>query len=163
VIIGHSDKPDESIILDDAAKTYTINHINQNDLNTGEKIQSAVTKIGEEKMLGFNCVHAMIINKKSIGSSYSSVDTLDLWKSREVPIPTSVKELMDKFESKNNNLIYAPQVDDQLKEMGCEGFMVKLEINTKNSSTQQVLTKVEHRDFAEAMFQIPAGYKEDKN
>ena len=116
-------------------KSYTINHINRDDLNTGQKIQSAVTKIGEEKILDFNCVHARIISTKTIGSSaYSivTVDTLDLWRSKEVPVPASVRDLMDKFESKNKNLIYAPQVDDQLKQMGCEGFMVKQMIHSKN-------------------------------
>lgn len=162
VVIGHSDKPDESVSIDYETKTYTINHFNRDDLNTGEKIQSTVTKVGDEKILGFNCVHARIVSKNSIGSLYSTVDTLDLWRSEEVPILASVRNLMDKFESKSGYLLYSSQVVDQLKQMGCEGFMIKLVMNSRSSSTKEELTKVEHRDLSENMFQIPAGYKEDK-
>jgi Domain of unknown function (DUF4412) len=162
VTIGHSNKPDESIIIDDDAKTYTINHFNTSDFNTGEKVQSTVTKIGEEKIMGFNCVHARVISKKSMGSLYSDMDTIDLWRSEEVPLLASVKELMDKFEAKTGNTMYSTETVNQLKQIGCEGFMVKMTIGTKNSSTKEELTKVEHRDFSVSMFQIPAGYKEDK-
>lgn len=162
VTIGQSDKPNESISIDDAAKTYSINHFTDNDFNTGEKIKSTATKIGEEKILGFNSVHARIISNKSIGSFYSDIDTLDLWRSNDVPLPASVKELMDKFNSKGMAL-YSADVANQLKQMGCEGFMTKLEIHSKNSSTIEVLVKAEHRDLPANMFQVPAGYKEDKD
>lgn len=163
VIIGHSDKPNESISIDDAAKTYSVNHFNDSDFNTGEKVKSTATKIGEEKILGFNSVHARIISNKSIGNFYSDVDTLDLWRSNDVPLLASVKSLMDKFDSRAGMSMYSPDIAAQLKQMGCEGFMTKMEIHSKNSSTTEVLIKAEHRDLPAGMFQIPAGYKEDKN
>ncbi|MFI5186172.1 MAG: DUF4412 domain-containing protein [Chitinophagales bacterium] len=162
VIIGHSDKPNESISIDDAAKTYSVNHFTDSDFNTGEKIKSTATKIGEEKILSFNSVHARIISNKSIGSFYSNIDTLDLWRSNDVPLQASVKELMDKFNSKGMAL-YSADVANQLTQMGCEGFMTKMEIHSKNSSTAEVLVKAEHRDLPASMFQIPPGYKEDKD
>ena len=163
VTIGHSDKPDESIIIDDDAKTFTINHIDQNGFNTGEKIQSTVSKIGEEKIMGFNCVHARVVSKKSIGTLYSDVDTIDLWRSKEVPVLASVKSLMDKLEAKTGNTMYSQDAVNQLKQMGCEGFMVRMTIGSKNSNVKEELTKVEPRDLSANLFQIPAGYKEDKN
>ncbi|HMG67987.1 MAG TPA: DUF4412 domain-containing protein [Chitinophagaceae bacterium] len=163
VIIGHSDKPNESISIDDAAKTYTINHFNDNDFNTGQKIKSTASKIGEEKILGFNSVHARIISNKSIGSFYSDTDTVDLWRSNDVPLVASVKELMDKFDTKTGMALYSADISNQLKQMGCEGFMTKMEIHSKSSSTTEVLIKVAHRDLQAGMFQIPAGYKEDKS
>ena len=162
VIIGHSDKPNESISIDDEAKTYTINHFSDNDFNTGEKIKSTATKIGEEKILGFNSVHARIISNKSIGSLYSDVDTVDLWRSNNVPLQPSVKELIDKFNSKGMAM-YSADVANQLKQMGCEGFMTKMEIHTKGSSTTEILVKAESRDLPASLFQIPAGYTEVKN
>lgn len=163
VIIGHSDKPNESISIDDAAKTYSINHFTDNDFNTGEKIKSTATKIGEEKILGFNSVHARIISNKSIGSFYSDIDTVDLWRSNDVPLQASVKELMDKFDSRSGMALYSADISNQLKQMGCEGFMTKVEIHSKKSSTTELLIKVEHRDLPANMFQIPAGYKEEKS
>lgn len=162
VTIGHSDKPNESISIDDASKTYSFNHFNDNDFNTGMKIESAVTKIGEEKIMGFNCVHARVISKKSMGNLYSDVDTIDFWRSKEVPVISSVQALMDKFEAKRN-ATYSQQAAEQLKQMGCVGFMTKMEIHSKNSSVTEVLVKAEHRNLPASMFQIPAGYKEDKS
>ncbi len=163
IIIAHSNKPDESIIIDDSAKTYSINNINRNGLDTKEKIESTVSKVGEDKILGFNCVHAKIISKNFIGNFYSIVDTVDIWRSNDVPIQSTVKDLMNKFESRTGNYMYSKEVTDQLKQMGCIGFMVKMEIGSKDASTVMQLTKVEHRDLPASMFEIPAGYKEDKD
>ena len=163
ILIGHADKPDETISIDDEKKTYTINHINPADLNTGEKMQSTATKIGEEKISGFNCVHAKIISKKTMGSFYSETDTVDLWKSNEVPMQSNVKELFDQFESRTGNSMYSPEVTEQLRQLGCNGFMVKVQMASKDVSMVMQLTKVERRDFPAGMFQIPAGYTEDKD
>jgi uncharacterized protein DUF4412 len=163
IIIGHSDKPDESISIDDSAKTFSINHINTDELNSGEKTQSTATKIGEEKILGFNCVHAKIISTKKIGNFYSETDTIDLWRSNDVPMQANVKDLFDKFQSRTGNFMYTPETEAQLKAMGCEGFMTKMEMKNKNVSMTMQLTKAEHRNLSADMFQIPAGYTEDKN
>lgn len=163
VLIGHSDKPDESVSINDSAKTYTINQISSADLNTGEKTQSTVTKIGDEKILGFNCVHARVISTKKIGSFYSNIDTFDIWKSNDVPMQSTVKKLMNKFESRTGNFMYEPEVADKLKQMGCEGFMVKLQMKTKNTLMTTELTRVEDRTIPAGMFEIPVGYKEDKS
>ncbi len=163
VIIGHSNKPNESISIDGSAKTYSVNHIDPDDIKTGEKIQSNAEKIGEEKIMGFNCVHVKIVSTKTLGSFYSNTDTIDLWRSNEVPMQASVKDLMNKFQSRTGNFMYSPQTEDQLKQMRCEGFMVKMEMKSKDANMIMQLTKVNHTTFPENMFEIPAGYKEDKN
>jgi hypothetical protein len=163
VIIGHSDRPDESILVDDSAKTYSINHINPDELNSGEKTQSTAKKISEEKILGFNCVHAQIISTKKIGNFFSETDTIDLWRSNDVPMQANVKDLFDKFQSRTGNFMYTPETEAQLKAMGCEGFMTKMEMRNKNVSMTMQLTKAEHRSLSADMFQVPAGYTEDKN
>ena len=150
ILIGHTDKPNESISIDDEKKTYTINHINPADLNTGEKMQSTATKVGEEKISGFNCVHAKIISKKTMGSFYSTTDTIDLWKSNEVPMQSKVKELFNQFESRTGNTMYSPEATEQLKQMGCDGFTVKMEMGSKDVSMVMQLTKVEHKIFLPA-------------
>ena len=160
IVIAHSNKPDESIIIDDSAKTYSINHIDRGDLDTKEKTESTVTKVGEEKILGFNCVHAKIVSKRSIGNFYSMADTVDIWRSSEVPMQSHVKDLMNQLESRTGNFMYSKEVKDQLKQIGCVGFMVKTEIRNKNALTVMELTKVERRDLPASMFEIPAGYTE---
>jgi hypothetical protein len=162
VLIGHSSKPDESIIIDDSAKTYTIHHIDTTDLNTGIKTESSVTKVGEEKVFGYNCVHAKIISNKKIGNFYNSTDTINLWRSKDVPMEASVKALFTQFESRTGSYMYSKETVAKLKEMGCEGFTVKMITNAKDHSTVMQLTKSEHKTLPASMFQIPAGYKEVK-
>ena len=163
VVIASSNTPDESIVINDAGKTYSKNHIDRNDNNTGEKIQSTVTKIGAEKILGYSCVHARIISTVTLGTFTSHTDTLDIWKSNEVPMLPIFKQMMDKFEPKTETLIYSGKVADQLRQMGCEGFMVKIEVKGKDATTTVMLTKVQQGPIPASMFQIPAGYKEDKS
>jgi len=163
VLIGHANKPDESIIIDDSSKSYIIHHIDTADLNTGIKTESTVTKVGEEKVLGYDCVHAKIVSNKKIGSFYNETDTVNVWRSKEVPMQSNVKELFAQFESRTGSYMYSKETAARLKEMGCEGFLVKLTMNGKNVSMVMQLTKAEHRSLPASMFQIPPGYKENKN
>jgi hypothetical protein len=163
VTLGHADKPNESTSIDDATKTYSVNHFDDNEITQGLKAQTlSVTKAGEEKVLGFNSVHARIITKKFTGTYLEEVDTMDIWRSNDVPMVESVKVLFDRFESKNGSGIFTPDAVSQLKQMGCEGFMTKMEIHSKRSSTKEELVKVEHRDLPANMFQVPEGYTESK-
>ncbi|HVM86925.1 MAG TPA: DUF4412 domain-containing protein [Puia sp.] len=163
VLIGTSNKPNESILIDDENKTYTINHFNRDSMPNPGKIQSTVTRIGEEKILGYNCVHARVVSNKNLGGFFKITDTLDIWRSNDVPIQDQFKNLMKNFESKTGNFMYSNEVVDQLKKMGCDGFMVKMEIRSKRSKTEEELVRAEHKSFPASMFEIPAGYKEDKN
>jgi len=163
VLIGHSIRPDESIIIDDSARTYMVHHIDTADLNAGINTESTVTKVGEEKILGYNCVHAKVISNKKIGNFYNETDTINVWRSKDVPMQSNVKELFMQFESRTGSYMYSKETAARLKEMGCEGFLVKLTMNGKNVSMIMQLTKAEHKTLAASMFQIPAGYKEIKS
>ena len=68
IVIGNSDKPNETITIDDDKKTYTINHIDSDSIKSPLKMQSVATKIGEEKLIGYNSVHARIVSNNSLGS-----------------------------------------------------------------------------------------------
>jgi hypothetical protein len=117
------------------------------------------TKIGEEDLAGFHCVHARIISVRNFGSLLKMSDTVDLWKSRDVPVEPAFKAKMDQFENKTGNYMYSPQVAAKLREMGCDGFMVKLDMRTKSSRMTELLVKTEQRALPGSLFEIPAGYK----
>jgi len=163
ISIGHADKPEESIILDDEAKTYSVLNVNKLNLNNGTKTQSTVTKIGEENIMGFQSVHARIFNTTTNSGMLITTDTMEIWKSSEIPLPDKVKEWIDHSDSKSMSVAFAPDVAPQLKQMGCVGMFVKIIVKGKNSSTNWELTKVEHKDLPASIFQIPAGYTEDKS
>jgi hypothetical protein len=165
VSIGSKDKPLQSIMIDDSAKTYTVNTIDStmatasNDLL---KMSSTVTKVGEEKIMGFNSLHARIISTRSMGPMGKFTDTVDLWNSPDVPMAPFFRHFMDKNFSKSWTTMMSPAAADQLKQMGFTGFMVKIQSASGNSGMQMELTKVQKGDFAKSMFEVPAGYKEDK-
>ncbi len=163
VVIGNSDKPNETITIDDDKKTYTINHIDADSINNPLKTQSVATKIGEEKLLGYNSVHARIISNKSLGSFYKSIDTTDIWRSNDIPVQEKFKSLLKRFESKNGSFMYSTEIAGQLKQMGCDGFMMKFQMRSKDYTMTDELVKAEHTDLSSGLFQVPAGYKEDKD
>ena len=162
IVIGSSDKPNETITIDDDKKTYTINHIDADSIKNPLKTQSVATKIGEEKLLGYNCVHARVISNNSLGSFYKSIDTTDIWRSNDIPVQEKFKALLKRFESKNGSFMYSTVIAGQLKQMGCDGFMMKLQMRSKDYTMTDELVKVEHRDLSSSLFQVPAGYKEEK-
>jgi hypothetical protein len=163
VVIGSAAKPMESITIDDDAKTWSVNHIDSADLdNKAFHMTSAVSKLNNEKVLGFDCVHVRIISNKDIGGQFKELDTMEIWKSKDVPVPAVFGSMMSRIES-GVGFMYAKDVPAQLKQMGCEGFLVKMQIRNKDLFTVMELTKAEKRDLPKSLFAIPAGYKEDKN
>lgn len=163
VLIGHADKPGESIMIDDSAKIYSIHQIDTVDVNTGFKTETSVTRVGEDRVLSFNSVHAKIISHKKIGSFYNITDTMDVWRSKDVPMQANVKALFSQYEARTGSYMYSKETAASLKQMGCEGFLVKMTLNGKDYSMVMQLTKAEHRNLPADMFQIPAGYRENKN
>lgn len=163
ISIGSADKPLESISIDDDAKTWTTNHLDTADLdNSAIHMTSTVTKLDNEKMMGFDCVHVRIISNKDIGGLIKELDTMDIWKSKDVPIPSVFVPIMERINS-GTQFIYARDVPAQLKQMGCDGFLVKMQTRSKDVASVWELTKAEHRDLPKSLFVIPAGYKEDKS
>ncbi|HEY4110350.1 DUF4412 domain-containing protein, partial [Puia sp.] len=130
VLITSKDKPNQSIFIDDAKKTYSVNIIDTSGNATGAgddpfKMVSTVTKVGEEKIMGFNSVHARIISTKHMGPLGNMTDTIDLWNSPDVPLAPFFRHYMDKNMSKSWTILMTPAAVDQIKQMGCTGFMLK--------------------------------------
>ena len=165
VSIGDANVPNQSTLLDDSAKTYSINHIDTADLHLGDgsNTKYAVSKIGQEQIAGFNCTHARIIANKNyngVASFMNSIDTTDLWLSPDVPIPAAEKKYMEMSTSKMSGVLFNADVANQLKQMGCEGFMVKFAMHSKDVASTTQITKVTHQDFPAGMFEVPQGYKQ---
>lgn len=165
VSVGDANTPNQSILLDDSTKTYSINHIDTAGLNMsdGSNTKFAVSKIGQEQIAGFNCTHARIIASKNYNgpaSFMNSVDTTDLWLSPDVPIPSPEKKYMEMSTSKMSGALFNPDVANQLKQMGCEGFMVRFDMHSKDVASTNQIIKVTRQDFPASMFEVPQGYKQ---
>jgi hypothetical protein len=165
VTIGNKDKPNQSIMIDDSAKTWSLNLIDtmmSTPSNGLFKISSTVTKVGEEKIMGFTCIHARVISTRSMGALGKLTDTVELWNSPNVPMAPFFRHFMDKSFSKSWASLMSPEATDQLKQMGCAGFMVKIHSGSPSSGMNMELTKVQKGDFPKSMFEVPIDYKEDK-
>ena len=165
VSVGDANNPNQSMLLDDSAKTYSINHIDTADLKTGDgsNTKYAVSKIGQEQIAGFNCTHARIIANKNYSGAASfmnSIYTTDLWLSPDVPIPAAEKKYMEMSTAKMSGVLFNADVANQLKQMGCEGFIVKFDMHSKDVASTNQITKVTRQDFPAGMFEVPQGYKQ---
>ncbi|MBS1495801.1 MAG: DUF4412 domain-containing protein [Bacteroidetes bacterium] len=164
IMIGISDmnKPTQSILIDDSAKTYSINKIDtaKSEDNILDKHTTyAVAKVGNETIQGLNCVHAQIIKTmkfSGIQSFMNSNDTTDLWMTKDIPMPAAMQS---KF-AKSMGIAYNNDVANQLLQMDCTGFPVKFQMHSEKSSVISNLTKISHDNFSESMFEIPKDYKE---
>lgn len=160
--IMDANNPTQSILLDDSAKTYSINKIDtagndDNILNSHTKY--SVSKMGDETIQGLHCVHARIIktmNFSGASSFMNSNDTTDIWMTPDLSFSKSLNEAS----AKSMGLAYNKEVAGQLLQMGCEGFMVKFAMHSKDVSSITQITKVAHQDFPAAMFEVPQGYKQ---
>jgi predicted small secreted protein len=156
------DNPGQSTIIDETDKTYSINHLDTTS-ETAAHTKYTATKIGDEKIMDFDCVHARVIATQNYGGAASfmnSVDTTDLWLSKDVPMAAAAMDFMKKSMQRSMGFLFNAGIANQLKQMGCEGFMVKSTIRSKKSSSVTQLTKLSKDNFSASMFEIPAGYKQ---
>jgi hypothetical protein len=166
VIIASKDKPNQSISIDDDTKTYTLNMMDTASSSSSDdpfKLESVVTKAGEETIMGFHCVHARVISTKHMGLLGAQTDTLDLWYSPDVPLAPFFRHYLDAYQYRSWSSLMTPAAASQLQQMGCTGFMVKMTSGLKDAGVHMELTKVRKDDFPKSMFEIPAGYKENKD
>ncbi len=151
VNIGHAREPKYSIMLYPESKTYSLNIIDTSLINSGRETYT-VTKIGNENVLGYSCIHAKITSTTRLGFAKSSV-TFDIWTSTEVPGYAFIQKMIVM-----QNI--QPKMMQALQQAGCGGFFVKLNTTAKDYSMSMVLLKAEKRTFPPSLFEIPGGYTE---
>lgn len=164
ISIGDASHPYRNMVLDDSTKTYYINQVDTADMGKADDhTKYTVAKIGVENVSGFNCTHAQIIAAKNYDGAASfmnGVDTTDLWLSPDVPLPAAAKKYMELATGSMSGLLFNTSVTGQLRQMGCEGFMVKFAMHSKKVSSVSQMTKVSRADFPSSLFEVPAGYKQ---
>jgi len=155
LVIGRASQPHYSVIVDDEEKAYSLNVIDTSLINSNfEKYK--VTKIGNENVQGYNCIHARIVSTTGSGM-FKSSSTMDIWTSVDVPGYGVFKK-----ETIQQNV--QPAMNKALDDAGCAGFLVKMtNADAKDYSMTMQLTKAEKQTFPASMFKIPAGYTESKS
>lgn len=148
-VLGHAGMPRYSVRVFPDSKTYVFNIIDTAALNSGGGMVYQVTKVGNERVLGYNCIHSrMTIYPAGVKSGGT---TEDMWTSVDVPGYAELKKL-----ALNQNV--TPKMMQALEEAGCGGSFVKMEMQSKIISMDMQLITAERKNFPASMFQIPQGY-----
>jgi Domain of unknown function (DUF4412) len=154
IMLGRANTPGYLLMLNPAAKTYTLNVIDTSLINSTKKTY-VVTKVGNETISAYSCIHSKL--KETMGSAiFKSTTEMDIWTSTSVPGYSLLKKVMA-----IENL--TPQMFQALEKAGCGGFIVKLTSNSKDASVDMELIHAENKNFGSGLFRIPDGYTESKN
>jgi hypothetical protein len=148
-VIGHAGMPRYSVRVFPDSKTYIFTIVDTAAINSGGGMVYQVTKVGNERVLGYNCIHSRMTiypaGAKSAGT------TEDIWTSVDVPGYADFKKL-----ALNQNA--TPKMMQALEEAGCGGSFVKVAVQSKIISMDMQLITAERKNFPASMFQIPPGY-----
>ena len=116
-----------------------------------------VVKIGEEKLHGFNCVHAKVTSLTHFMGQAQS-NEFDLWRSEEVPGASNLESSIQVLSSP-----FTLDIENQLIKMGCRGAIVKIEFDQKSSLVRKELFKITKQDIDDFIFNVPSDFRKDQN
>lgn len=151
ISISRVANPLYSILLDDTEKKWFLNIVDTAMLNE-DNMNYTVTKIGNETINGYPCVHSKLTSKGK-----SDMD-IDIWTSKSVPGYSSLEKWMA-----NTKNITTPEMMKALKQAGADGYFVKMEMKNKDITSTMLLTKADHKNLPASLFVIPADYNETYN
>ncbi|MEP7280158.1 MAG: DUF4412 domain-containing protein [Bacteroidota bacterium] len=149
IILAHAHQRHYSLNLDQHDKTYSLNVIDSTLIARGRS-DYRVTKIGNETVQGYNCIHARLVSTFGSGR-FSSTSTMDIWTSTNVPGYAL-------FKSYTTSQNITPGMLQALEQAGCNGFFVKMTNQDKNVSMNMQLIKAQQMNLPASLFRIPAGY-----
>jgi hypothetical protein len=150
-VLGHAGMPRYSVRVFPESKTFVFNIIDTAAINSGGGMVYQVAKVGNERVLGYNCIHSKLtIYPAGVKSGGT---TEDIWTSTDVPGYADLKKL-----ALNQNV--TPKMMQALEQAGCGGSFVKMELQSKAISMDMQLITAERRNFPASMFQIPQGFSQ---
>jgi hypothetical protein len=143
------DNPDVAYGIDDARKTYAeINIKQQREMarSMSAKQKYTAKKIGNEKVLGYDCVHAKVTNERG--------EETDVWTNKTIMDQERVMSAFGGRAPADEGMLRA------LKDAGADGFFVKLVHKSKDGGqdTSVELVKAEKKALPDSTFEIPSGY-----
>ncbi len=108
-----------------------------------------VTKIGDETVDGYSCVHVRL-NSTSGSGLFKSSSTEELWTSTAVPGYSLYHNLSDQ------TVTYG--IMQALEKAGAAGMLVKMAASGKDYSMTYELIEAKSGSYPASLFMIPAGY-----
>jgi len=147
-VITRSSRPDEAIIINHKAKTWS-------SVNLRTAAESATlldfdsnyrfSRIGNETVKGYPCEHVRL---------QSSTERLDLWISRGLADFSTFRLLQSQNPRLSNT-----SLSKALEQNGIDGFPVRIVQNNDNGRYAMELVRVKAEQVPESAFSIPSGYQ----
>lgn len=137
--------PDIIYTINEQNKTYT-ERIKGEAKETEDNRTYEVKKLGEEKVNGYKCVHALVTEGK---------ETHEVWNTKDIADYDKYAEAMA-----SNKKMASSKREKALKDAGCEGMPVKFihKGNEREGDVTTELVKLEKKSFSKSDFELPAGY-----
>lgn len=154
ITLVNKNDPAHTILMNEKRKLYAIQSNMPGDEDTADISAMAITKINDETVNGFPCVHLRLGDKKD------SV-AMEIWLSKSVPGYEKANEIA-------KGLLGVPDaIVQRLKKAGYDGFQVKFVADNKSDSPDAMsmtmeLLKVYPADVSESMLTVPTGFTETK-
>jgi Domain of unknown function (DUF4412) len=148
IVVGRASQPTYSILLDPDNRGYSLNVIDTGLINSGHQTYK-VTKVGNETVDGYACVHVKLTSTSGSGL-FKSSSTEDLWTSTAVPGYTLYHNLSDQTVSYG--------MMQALEQAGAAGMMVKMTASGKDYSMTYDLADARSGSYPASLFMIPSGY-----
>jgi hypothetical protein len=147
VVLFKKSNPDTAYTINDTDKTYAeIDMKKARETRTDHKFTAK--KLGTEKINGWQTVHALVTDDKG--------NETEVWTNNEILDWKSFINTMTQGSPANEGMMKA------LKDVGAEGFFVKLIGRQKGQTTDAVtmeLVKADKKKLPASTFEIPSGYK----
>jgi hypothetical protein len=151
VSIYMKNNPDSVFMLNDTYRSYSVKASKKSKTETKPENEYTVKILGNEKILGYKCIHSMITSKTR---------TTELWTTKEI-IDYAAYEKMQE----SNKSIQSGLFTKGLKDANAEGFPLKAIVQDdkgKMAVTMEAV-KVEKKKIADDLFSVPMGYKKTAN
>ena len=148
IVISKKSNPNIVTQVNEAGKTYTEMDVTKNKNN--DKTTYTVKKVGDETVNGYKCVHVILTNSRG--------EVEDLWSSKDVAD-------YEMYHEANKNNPRSGSSENQLKalkEVGAEGFPVRIITKRQEAKITMDLVKVEKKAIPASMFDVPADYKKQE-
>lgn len=149
-MIGKASSPDKLYLVDDANKTYSVWDLKKTREGGAETNTTyTVTRLGPDKVAGLTCQKAELVSSKGT--------VIDVCVAGELGVSLDWIAAVGRRQKESTSWITA------LRNNSLSGFPVRYSMREKDATQPFVtleMTKIDRGPVSEALFEVPAGYKE---
>jgi len=149
-MIGKASSPDKLYLVDDANKTYSVWDLKKaREGATESNTAYTVTRLGPDKVAGLTCQKAELVSSKGT--------VIDVCVAGELGVSLDWLAAVGRRQKESTSWITA------LRNNSLSGFPVRYSMREKDAAQPFVtmeMTKIDRGPVNDALFEVPAGYKE---